>query len=102
MTLLELNESLSLNFENGIIVYLDKSNKTFRFMDPKDSKRRGLTATIKNKNDYKKLTRYYKIDSSFDEFVPLSNEFKKNNKSNEMRKVLAAMQNDILKLTKGI
>jgi len=100
MTLLELNESLSLNFENGIIVYLDKSNKTFRFVDSSDSARRGLTTTIKNKNDYKKLTRQYKIDSSFDEFIPLSNDFKKNNKSSEMRKVLAAMQNDILNLNR--
>ena len=31
MTISELNESVKFNFNNGLIVYLDKKNKTFRF-----------------------------------------------------------------------
>jgi len=98
MTLRELNENI--NQEQGLVVYLDKSNKTFRFADPKDAKQRGLTTTIRSKRDYDKITKHYKMDSEFDKFSKISNDIKKKNKDPEMRRALAAMQMDLVKQMK--
>lgn len=103
MTLKELNESVKFNFEDGIIVYLDKVNKTFRFATDKESEkleRRGLTHTIKSKQDYVKLARKYDIDVNLDEFTKISNEAKRKNKDIDFRRSLAAMQKDIMKMAK--
>lgn len=101
MKLDELNESAKFNFENGLVVYLDKQNKTFRFTPDKKSEnleRRGLTKTIKSKDDYTKISKKYTIDSSLDDFIKVSNEAKRKNKNSDFRKALAAMQRDIMKI----
>ena len=104
MTLSELNESAKCNFNNGLIVYLDKKNKTFRFATDKETEkleRRGLTHTIRSKDDYKKLAKKYNIDISIKDFTKISNEAKRKNKDIEFRRALAAMQQDIMKLSRG-
>lgn len=100
MTLKQLiNEAeMNFNFENGLVVYLDKVNKTFRFATDTELKKRGLTHTIKSKDDYIKLSKQYNIDVSFNDFVKISNEAKKRNEDTNFRSALAAMQKDLLDL----
>jgi len=103
MTLKKLNESANFNFEDGIIVYLDKTNKTFRFATDEETEkyeRRGLTHTINSKDDYKKLARKYDIDVSVKDWIQISNQAKRKNKDVEFRKALAAMQKDVMQISK--
>lgn len=104
MKLSELNESLNFNVSSkGIVVYLDKENKTFRIAQDKETEqleRRGLTHTIASKDDYRKVARKYDIDVSMEDWVKISNEAKKQNKDTEFRKALAAMQADISRMSK--
>lgn len=104
MTLNDLNESARFNFDNGIIVYLDKENKTFRFATDKETEkfeRRGLTHTISSKEDYRKLAKTYDIDTNIDEWTEISNKAKRKNKDTDFRRALAAMQQDVLKMTRN-
>ena len=103
MTLKQLNESTNFNFEDGLIVYLDKTNKTFRFATDEETEkfeRRGLTHTITSKKDYQKLARKYDIDVSVKDWVEISNQAKRKNKDNDFRRALAAMQKDIMAMGK--
>lgn len=113
MKLTELNESsrFDFNFEDGIVVYLNKRDKTFEFADINQAKKKGLTFTIKSKQDYDKLTRQYDIGSSQEDFVKLSNEYKKSKRSRQkykdvtemdkdISKALSAMQKDLMRMAK--
>ena len=113
MKLKELNESstFDLNFEGGIIVYLNKRDRTFAFADTSDATQRGLTFTIKSKRDYDKLSRYYDIAVSHEDFVKLSNNYKKNKRSRqknkdvtemdkEISRALSAMHRDLMRMAK--
>jgi len=103
MTLQELNEAAKFNFNDGLTVYLDKQNKTFRFATDKETEkfeRRGLTHTISSKEDYKKLARKYNIDISLEDFTKLSNDAKRENDDTDFRRALAAMQQDVMKISR--
>jgi hypothetical protein len=100
MKLTQLNEEAKFTVsKDGLIVYLDPQEKVLKIL--KDGKTdqlisRGLMHTIRTKEDYKKLAAMYKIDISFEEWVEVSNEAKKQNKDSSFRTALAAMQMDIL------
>ena len=113
MNVAELNESskFDFNFEDGIVVYLNKRDKTFEFADTKQAKKRGLTFTIKSKKDYEKLARQYDIEVSQDDFIKFSNDYKKNTRTRkkskdvtemdkDMSRALAAMQQDIMNMSR--
>lgn len=100
MTVKDLNTSVDFNFENGLIVYLDKENKTFRFISDDNAGKRGLTHSIKNKDDYAKLSKQYKIDASMADWIKISNTAKNQNKDDGFRDVLAVMHKDVLNIAK--
>lgn len=103
MKLSTLNENAKFNFEDGLVVYLDKENKTFRFATDSESEKlekRGLTHTINSKEDYKKLAKQYDIDVSMQDWIEISNQAKKKNQNTDFRKALAAMQIDVMKMSK--
>lgn len=100
MTVKDLNTSVDFNFENGLIVYLDKENKTFRFISDDNAGKRGLTHSIKNKDDYAKLSKQYKIDVSMADWIKISNMAKKQNVDENFRDVLAVMHKDVLNIAK--
>ena len=100
MTVKDLNTSVDFNFENGLIVYLDKENKTFRFISDDNAGKRGLTHSIKNKDDYAKLSKQYKIDASMVDWIKINNMAKKQNDNADFRAVLAAMHKDILNIAR--
>lgn len=100
MTVKDLNTSVDFNYENGLIVYLDKENKTFRFISDDNAGKRGLTHSIKNKDDYAKLSKQYKIDASMVDWIKINNMAKKQNDNTDFRAVLAAMHKDILNIAK--
>ena len=100
MTVKDLNTSVDFNYENGLIVYLDKENKTFRFISDDNAGKRGLTHSIKNKDDYAKLSKQYKIDASMVDWIKINNMAKKQNDNADFRTVLAAMHKDILNIAK--
>ena len=100
MTVKDLNTSVDFNYENGLIVYLDKENKTFRFISDDNAGKRGLTHSIKNKDDYAKLSKQYKIDVSMVDWIKINNMAKKQNDNTDFRAVLAAMHKDILNIAK--
>jgi hypothetical protein len=103
MTLKQLNEQANFNFEDGIVVYLDKQNKTFRFATDKETERfekRGLTHTISSKDDYRKLAKKYDIDVSMKDWIEISNQAKRKNKDADFRRALAAMQKDVMTMSK--
>ena len=100
MTVKDLITSVDFNYENGLIVYLDKENKTFRFIADDNAGKRGLTHSIKNKDDYAKLSKQYKIDASMVDWIKINNMAKKQNDNADFRTVLAAMHKDILNIAK--
>ena len=100
MTVKDLNTSVDFNYENGLIVYLDKEHKTFRFISDDNAGKRGLTHSIKNKDDYAKLSKQYKIDASMVDWIKINNMAKKQNDNADFRAVLAAMHKDILNIAK--
>ena len=100
MTVKDLNTSVDFNYENGLIVYLDKENKTFRFISDDNAGKRGLTHSIKNKDDYAKLSKQYKIDVSMVDWIKINNMAKKQNDNTDFRAVLAAMHKDILNIAR--
>ena len=100
MTVKDLNTSVDFNYENGLIVYLDKENKTFRFISDDNAGKRGLTHSIKNKDDYAKLSKQYKIDTSMADWIKISNTAKQQNKDDDFRDVLAVMHKDVLNIAK--
>ena len=100
MTVKDLNTSVDFNYENGLIVYLDKGNGTFRFISDDNAGKRGLTHSIKNKDDYAKLSKQYKIDASMVDWIKINNMAKKQNDNTDFRAVLAAMHKDILNIAK--
>ncbi len=100
MTVKDLNTSVDFNYENGLIVYLDKENKTFRFISDDNAGKRGLTHSIKNKDDYAKLSKQYKIDASMADWIKISNTAKQQNKDDDFRDVLAVMHKDVLNIAK--
>lgn len=100
MTVKDLNTSVDFNYENGLIVYLDKENKTFRFISDDNAGKRGLTHSIKNKDDYAKLSKQYKIDASMVDWIKINNMAKKQNDNTDFRAVLAAMHKNILNIAK--
>lgn len=100
MTVKDLNTSVDFNYENGLIVYLDKENKTFRFISDDNAEKRGLTHSIKNKDDYAKLSKQYKIDASMVDWIKINNMAKKQNDNTDFRDVLAAMHKNILNIAK--
>jgi hypothetical protein len=100
MTVKDLNTSVNFNYENGLIVYLDKVNKTFRFISDDNAVKRGLTHSIKNKDDYAKLSKQYKIDVSMADWIKISNMAKKQNDNDDFRDVLAAMHKDVLNIAR--
>ena len=100
MTVKDLNTSVDFNYENGLIVYLDKGNGTFRFISDDNAGKRGLTHSIKNKDDYAKLSKQYKIDTSMADWIKISNMAKKQNKDDDFRDVLAVMHKDVLNIAK--
>ena len=100
MTVKDLNTNVDFNFENGLIVYLDKENKTFRFISDDNAGKRGLTHSIKNKDDYAKLSKQYKIDTSMADWIKISNTAKNQNKDDDFRDVLAVMHKDVLNIAK--
>lgn len=100
MTVKDLNTSVDFNYENGLIVYLDKEHGTFRFISDDNAGKRGLTHSIKNKADYAKLSKQYKIDVSMVDWIKINNMAKKQNDNTDFRAVLAAMHKDILKIAK--
>ena len=100
MTVKDLNTSVDFNFENGLIVYLDKENKTFRFISDDNAGKRGLTHSIKNKDDYAKLSKQYKIDASMVDWIKINNMAKKQNDNADFRAVLAAMHKYILNIAR--
>lgn len=100
MTVKDLNTSVDFNYENGLIVYLDKENKTFRFISDDNAGKRGLTHSIKNKDDYAKLSKQYKIDASMVDWIKISNTAKQQNKDDDFRDVLAVMHKDVLNIAK--
>ena len=99
MTVKDLNTSVDFNYENGLIVYLDK-NGTFRFISDDNAGKRGLTHSIKNKDDYAKLSKQYKIDTSMADWIKISNTSKQQNKDDDFRDVLAVMHKDVLNIAK--
>ena len=99
MTVKDLNTSVDFNYENGLIVYLDK-NGTFRFISDDNAGKRGLTHSIKNKDDYAKLSKQYKIDISMADWIKISNTAKQQNKDDDFRDVLAVMHKDVLNIAK--
>lgn len=100
MTVKDLNTSVDFNYENGLIVYLDKENKTFRFISDDNAGKRGLTHSIKNKDDYAKLSKQYKIDVSMVDWIKINNMAKKQNTNSDFRDLLAAMHKDILNIAR--
>ena len=100
MTVKDLNTSVNFNYENGLIVYLDKGNGTFRFISDDNAGKRGLTHSIKNKDDYAKLSKQYKIDTSMADWIKISNTAKQQNKDDDFRDVLAVMHKDVLNIAK--
>ena len=100
MTVKDLNTSVDFNYENGLIVYLDKGNGTFRFISDDNAGKRGLTHSIKNKDDYAKLSKHYKIDTSMADWIKISNMAKNQNKGDDFRDVLAVMHKDVLNIAK--
>ncbi len=100
MTVKDLNTSVDFNYENGLIVYLDKEHGTFRFISDDNAGKRGLTHSIKNKDDYAKLSKQYKIDVSMVDWIKINNMAKKQNDNTDFRAVLAAMHKDILNIAK--
>lgn len=100
MTVKDLNTSVDFNYENGLIVYLDKEHKTFRFISDDNAGKRGLTHSIKNKDDYAKLSKQYKIDASMADWIKISNTAKNQNKDDDFRDVLAVMHKDVLNIAK--
>jgi hypothetical protein len=48
MTVKDLNTSVNFNYENGLIVYLDKVNKTFRFISDDN-----ITKPVWKQQDYR-------------------------------------------------
>lgn len=100
MTVKDLNTSVDFNFENGLIVYLDKENKTFRFISDDNAGKRGLTHSIKDEGDYAKLSKQYKIDASMADWIKISNTAKNQNKDDDFRDVLAVMHKDVLNIAK--
>ena len=100
MTVKDLNTSVDFNYENGLIVYLDKGNGTFRFISDDNAGKRGLTHSIKNKDDYAKLSKQYKIDANMVDWIKINNMAKKQNDNTDFRAVLAAMHKDILNIAK--
>lgn len=104
MTVKDLNTSVDFNYENGLIVYLDKGNGTgngtFRFISDDNAGKRGLTHSIKNKDDYAKLSKQYKIDISMADWIKISNTAKQQNKDDDFRDVLAVMHKDVLNIAK--
>ncbi len=100
MTVKDLNTSVDFNYENGLIVYLDKEHGTFRFISDDNAGKRGLTHSIKNKDDYAKLSKQYKIDVSMVDWIKINNMAKKQNDNTDFRAVLAAMHKDILNIAR--
>src|SRR5574344_603759 len=104
MTVKDLITSVDFNYENGLIVYLDKGNGTgngtFRFISDDNAGKRGLTHSIKNKDDYAKLSKQYKIDISMADWIKISNTAKQQNKDDDFRDVLAVMHKDVLNIAK--
>lgn len=105
MTVKDLNTSVDFNYENGLIVYLDKEHGdkergTFRFISDDNAVKRGLTHSIKNKADYAKLSKQYKIDASMADWIKINNMAKKQNTNSDFRDLLAAMHKDILDIAK--
>lgn len=100
MTVKDLNTSVDFNYENGLIVYLDKENKTFRFISDDNAGKRGLTHSIKDEGDYAKLSKQYKIDVSMADWIKISNMAKKQNVDENFRDVLAVMHKDVLNIAK--
>jgi len=104
MKLNTLNETVNFTAnENGILVYLDKKNNTFRILQDTSTEKlekHGLTHTIKTKEDYKKIAKQYKIDVSWKDWIKISNAAKEKNKNIEFRRALAIMQQDVVKLEK--
>ena len=100
MTVKDLNTSVDFNYENGLIVYLDKEHGTFRFISDDNAGKRGLTHSIKNKDDYAKLSKQYKIDASMVDWIKINNMAKKQNDNTDFRAVLAAMHKDILNIAR--
>ena len=100
MTVKDLNTSVDFNFENGLIVYLDKEHKTFRFISDDNAGKRGLTHSIKDEGDYAKLSKQYKIDVSMADWIKINNMAKKQNDNADFRAVLAAMHKDILNIAR--
>ena len=100
MTVKDLNTSVDFNYENGLIVYLDKEHKTFRFISDDNAGKRGLTHSIKDEGDYAKLSKQYKIDVSMADWIKINNMAKKQNDNADFRAVLAAMHKDILNIAR--
>lgn len=100
MTVKDLNTSVDFNYENGLIVYLDKEHKTFRFISDDNAGKRGLTHSIKDEGDYAKLSKQYKIDASMVDWIKINNMAKKQNDNADFRAVLAAMHKDILNIAR--
>jgi|SaaInlStandDraft_4_1057021.scaffolds.fasta_scaffold102518_2 LysM repeat protein len=90
MKLTQLNESASFNFKEGIQIYFDKKNKTFRFATVKD-KNNTSTYTVKNNKDFEKLSKKYKVNVSMKNWIEISNQAKKNNKDRKFKKALDDM-----------
>ena len=56
--------------------------------------------SIKNKDDYAKLSKQYKIDTSMADWIKISNTAKNQNKDDDFRDVLAVMHKDVLNIAK--
>ena len=116
MKVSELNESVLLIESDGVMVYLDPENKTFRIADPDQSAtKKGLQKLIKNERDLEKISRTYRktdddtldlisafIDVDTEAYRDAQNKFKKKNpkREREFTRALSSMQRDILRLSK--
>ncbi len=110
MKLSEFNESVkySLNYKDGVVVYLDKEALKIRINSAGEEKH-GLTKTIRTENDLNKILSVYKntdkyiislilafINRDAKAYFDASNSAKKVDKNAEFRKALGAMQVELL------
>ena len=113
MTLNELNESTKFTNDEGVIVYLDRKEKQITLSPNEDSQKRGMVKTIKDLDDLDKVLRRYRntdnhiialisayLNADFNEYKKAQNAAKKENTDSDFRRALAAMQKDVLKMSK--
>lgn len=102
MKLSELNESTNFDTiaNNGVVVYFDKTNKTFAIATDDEAKKiKGNLEVVKTKRDYAKIARKYDVDTTTDDWINLSKEASKI-KDRKFKNALNSMMNDIEKMSK--